>query len=344
MSSRRRFLKNLGLSSLGLGGALSISPVKDEEQFTIVHMTDSHVTSRRKGNVGYQACVDSVNAINPSPELVLMGGDMVFDGLYTELEKYDEQIELFKNISSKLNMPYYPCLGNHDVLGLSSRRKVDADHPGIGRKYIMDALGMEAPYYSFNHKGWHFVVLNSIHEITRETTGPGYEQRIGREQLDWLRYDLGSHTGMPTIVVSHFAAFNHMGQINADEELKAMNHLVLKDNKELRLILERHGVKAMLQGHTHMSEDFRFNGVWYITSQAASAAWWGGNWLGFEPGYTVLTLGKSEILKWEAITYDWEHQLEPDDTLEQDRILERLEFQQQQDSLYNAEKTLDDQQ
>jgi predicted phosphodiesterase len=336
MGTRRNFLRNLGLGSFGVGSLLADNRNNSEVEFKVVHITDSHVTSRRKGHLGYKACVESVNNLNPSPELVLMGGDMVFDGLYTEMDNYEEQIQLFKDISSELNVPYYPCLGNYDVLGLSSRRKVPIDHPGIGRKFIMDALGMDAPYYSFNHKGWHFVILNSIHEISRDT-GPGYEQRIGKEQLDWLRYDLGAHNDMPAIVVSHFAAFNHMGQINTDQELKAMNHLVVKDNKELRLILERHNVKAMLQGHTHMSEDFRYNDVWYITSQSASAAWWGGNWLGFKPGYTVLTLGENELLHWEAVTYDWEHQLEPEDTLEQERIIEREEFIQVQDSLSMAE-------
>ncbi len=335
MSNRKHFLKKIGLGAIGIGGALSYENDR-EDHFKVVHLTDMHVTSRRKGDQGYRKCVESINSLAPAPDLVLMGGDMVFDGLYTEMDQYNEQINLFKNISSNLNMPYYPCLGNHDVLGLSSRRKVDVDHPGIGRKYIMDALGISDAYYSFNHKGWHFVILNSIHEITGEN-GPAYEQRIGKDQLEWLRYDLGEHKGMPTIIVSHYAAFNQMGQINADQELKAMNHLVLKDNRDLRLIMERHGVKALLQGHTHMAEDFRFNNVWYITSQAASAAWWGGNWLGFKPGYTVLTLGRDDIINWEAVVYEWEHQLEPEDTLEESRILERKEFEQRQDSLYQAE-------
>ncbi len=49
---------------------------------------------------------------------------MVFDGLYTDLDVYQESIELYKKISDTLEMPYYHCIGNHDVLGLSSRRKV----------------------------------------------------------------------------------------------------------------------------------------------------------------------------------------------------------------------------
>lgn len=338
MSNRRDFLKKIGLGAIGASTFTSLKESKDskEKSFSILHLTDQHVTSRRNGDKGYLKCIESINEMEPAPDLVLMGGDMVFDGLYTDLEVYKESINLYKNITSKLNIPHYNCLGNHDVLGLSSRRKVPVDFPGIGRKMIMEELGMEKDYYSFNHKGWHFVVLNSIFEFDGEN-GPSYEARIGEEQLEWLRFDLGAHQGMPTIAVSHYSVFNHMGQISQDFEIKAMNHVVLKDNKELRFILERHQVKALLQGHTHMSEDFIFNDVCYITSLSGSAAWWGGNWLGFKPGYTVLELGESEILNWHPVTFEWEHQLEQEDTLERERIKERKEFEQNQERLYKSE-------
>lgn len=337
-TKRRDFLKTIGLGTLGIGGALASGGCSSsrKDSFFVVHLTDQHVTTRRKGHLGYKACIDSINNLNPQPDLVLMGGDMAFDGLYNELEEFNSQIDEFLSKSNQLNMPWKPAIGNHDVLGLSVRRKVEATHPGIGAKYIMERIGMESPYYSFNHRRWHFVILNSIYQI-EAGHGPSYEPRIGEKQLDWLRYDLGKHETMPAIVLSHYAAFNHMGQINADFDLKAMNHLVLQDNKELRHILERHGVKALLQGHTHMAENFRFNDVWYITSQAASAAWWGGNWLGFRPGYTVLELGKNEILNWKAVEFEWNHQLEPNDTVERQRIEQRQAFEVTQDSLYRAE-------
>lgn len=350
MGSRRSFLKQFGFGLVGLPGLLTTGKSQgrhsasadyeglqnDNESFRIVHLTDTHVTSKRKGDEGYRACIESLRRLNPSPELILMGGDMVFDGLYTDFFLFEESARLFKEISDSMDIPYYPCIGNHDVLGLSSRRKVPVDHPGIGKKYIMQHLGMETDYYSFNHRGWHFVVLNSIYEVERET-GPAYEVRIGQQQLDWLRHDLGQHQHLPTIAVSHVAAFAHKGQINNDFEMKAMSSIVLQDNIELRKILERHHVKALLQGHTHIREDFRFNDVWYITSQAASAAWWGGNWLGFKPGYTVLELGNKDILDWYTVEFDWQHQLEPGDTLERERIEEQLRQEQVQDSLYREE-------
>jgi len=86
--SRRDFLKKLGLGGLGLGFssplAVACAVEGKEPDFTFIHATDMHVTRKRKGVEGYQTFVKSVNKLNPNPALVLMGGDLAFDGLYTD--------------------------------------------------------------------------------------------------------------------------------------------------------------------------------------------------------------------------------------------------------------------
>lgn len=338
-NSRRDFLKKLGLGGLGLGFssplAVACAAQGQKPDFTFVHAADMHVTRKRKGVEGYQTFVKSINDLNPNPALVLMGGDAAFDGLYTEKSVFADQIDAFKQASDQLKMPYYNCIGNHDLLGWSPRRKVPVSDPDLGKKLIMDKLGMEKSYYSFDAKGWHFVILDSLHPLD-SADGPIYEPKIGKEQLDWLRFDLGEHSGRPTVVVSHYAVFNHTGQINASPDMKAMNNLVLSDNKELRLILERHKVKVMLQGHTHIAEDFCYNGIWYISSQAVSAAWWAGNWVGFKPGYTIFKTYGYE-LEWEHVSFNWKHQLEPEDSLERDRNEKLKEFEEMQQKLLAEE-------
>ena len=334
---RSTFLSRLalGAGSLPLLGAAN-AKTETGSSFTFAHLTDSHVQRRRAGHLGFAECVKSVNALDRKPDLVLMGGDMVFDGLYTDKDVYLDQIALFKEGADKLDMPWYPCMGNHDVFGLSSRRKTTVDDPDIGKKLILDAFNWKKPYYSFNHKNWHFVVLDTIFEVQTDS-GPSYVPKIGEEQLEWLRFDLGAHKDMPTVVLMHIAAFCHSPQLTGNPEVRAYNGLIISDNNALREILERHKVKVVLQGHTHQNEDFRWNDVWYVTSQSVSAAWWGGNWRGFKPGYVVYTAHDDGRITWERKEYAWEHQLEPEDTLERDRILQRADFEKAQRELYLKE-------
>ena len=81
-------------------------------------------------------------------------------------------------------------------------------------------------------------------------------------------------------------------------------------------------MKAVLQGHSHDIQEFQYNGIDYITTVAASAAWWGGTWTGFKQGYTQIHCD-GDNLSWEHLTYEWVHQLEPEDTVERERIAEQ---------------------
>ncbi len=321
VSTRRDTLKSLGaLGLLGLGGSTALSQVDqksidDSADFTFVHLTDMHVTARRKGDVGYRKCIDHVNTNPDRPALALIGGDMAFDGLYTERDIFARDVELYRSITASLSIPAHHSIGNHDVLGWSSRRKVPADDPEIGKTMIMKRLGMEKSYYSVDHANWHFAILDSIFP-TQTPDGPGYECRISDEQLHWLAGDLGKAGDRPKVLVTHIAAFWNGGQIAGDAEAKAMNAgMVLKNNRDLRRVLERHKVKALLQGHSHTIENYLYNGVWYLTSPAVSSAWWGGTWTGSAPSYTIFKC-KGDQLSWEYVDFGWAIQRDPEDELE----------------------------
>ena len=337
--NRRNFFRKLLVGSLGAGifskgFGRNVEPAP-RKGFSFLHLTDMHVRRKRLGHKGYEACVNHVNQYSGHADFALMGGDLAFDGNYTGKDEFIDQIELYKSVSGKLKMPYYNAIGNHDVLGWSSRRKVNPDDPDLGKKLIMDKLGMSASYYSFNHKGWHFVIMDSIFPVEAEH-GTSYKAAFGDTQLEWLRFDLGRNHDLPTVIVTHISAFCHITQMNGDAKPNPIGHMVVEDTLKFRQIIERHNVKAVLQGHSHVPEDYYYNGVWYITSQAVSAAWWGGNWKGYLPGYTVLTTD-GDSLTWSRKTFDWNHHLEPEDTLERERISQRQEFVADQNRLREEE-------
>lgn len=348
--SRREMLTGAAASAIVGGVALATgckpAPVRTtfiprnvDQAFTFVHLTDMHVRKKRRGDDGYRACIGAVQALPERPDFALMGGDMAFDGLYTEKDEFSNQLDLYREISDTMGIPYYNALGNHDILGWSARRKVPVNDPDIGKKMAMDRLGMAKSYYSFDHKGWHFAILDSLFPIEKDT-GPEYEARLGDEQLDWLAKDLGAAAaaGKHIVCMTHIAAFCNIGTINGDPDAKAMSPgMVLRDSKDLRLILERHGAKALLQGHSHMTEDFTYNGVNYLTSPAVSAAWWGGNWLGFEPGFTIFRVNDDK-LTWRRVTFPWSHQLEREDDTERKKNAEYKAFLLEQKRLRELEQ------
>jgi len=347
--NRRDFLKGVAGWSAGAVLLSSCSKIGFESEtdeshpghspnrFSFVHITDQHIERKRSGDKGYMKCIESIKAENPKPHFAVMGGDMPFDGNYNPKEKFIDEIHLYRDITNELGIPYFHCMGNHDVLGWHPRRKVSADDPDLGKKCIMDLLEWPSSYYSFDYKGWHFVVLDCIKGIVDPEKGPTHIIEIDEEQMDWLGSDLGKNHGKPVVAFTHVAAFCNIGQINADPERKSMDgSMVIRNSKPLRLMLERHKVKALVQGHSHDIQEFFYNGVWYVTSAAAGAAWWSGSWLGFDPGYTIFFCD-GDKLTWEHKTFQWDPILEPEDNLEREKTKERNDFLMEQENLMKRE-------
>lgn len=156
----------------------------------------------------------------------------------------------FVNIFESFPGPAYHVLGNHDMDG------------GFTREQTKQYLGLESGFYSFDLRGFHFIVLDG-----NDRTDPpqeGYARYIGPEQREWLRLDLAK-TKLPVIIFSH----QSLGDTACVE-----------NSAEVRNTLENHNdrggkVIACINGHSHFDGARRIGGIWYIHVNSMSYQWLG---------------------------------------------------------------------
>src|SRR5262249_8517341 len=144
--------------------------------------------------------------------------------------------------------------------------------PHFGKRMFEEYMGRR--YYTFAHKGWRFIVLDSV-GITAERQ---YTGLVDAEQLIWLKNELntiGRQT--PIILITHIPLFTGYMQYGSLTKVLPQDALVVMNARDLADIIDGYNVKAVLQGHLHVREviDNR-RGCQYITSGAVCGNWWRG--------------------------------------------------------------------
>jgi len=151
---RRSFLK-ISAAAAGAAAASGLIPyhsfqpvaVAAEAQpaFKFAYISDSHLYEKHINDRFVRSllrAVEDVNALDPQPDFVLYGGDLAQLGRPKELKL---GAEILKGVKAPLRM----MVGEHDwYLDLGAQWR--------------ELFG--APTYSFDHKGVHFVTLNSVVE------------------------------------------------------------------------------------------------------------------------------------------------------------------------------------
>jgi Icc protein len=195
-------------------------------------------------------------------------------------------------------MPLYHAIGNHDVFGILAESGVSPSDPQYGKKMYEDRIGRRT-YYSFDHKGYHFIVLDSI----QPTMDRLWQSRIDDEQLHWLAGDI-ERTGAarPIVVVVHVPMVTGYATFAPKTSPEKYNTYTVDNTVDVLPLFAGHNVLAVLQGHLHVNEIVRFKGVDYITSGAVSGNWWHGPRMGFPEGFTVVSL-KNGVLSTRYETY-----------------------------------------
>jgi 3',5'-cyclic AMP phosphodiesterase CpdA len=268
--SRRKFLKTSG--ALLAASSLPISMVElafgkgSTQNFTFAYISDSHITQIkgsqfvRNWDRGLIRAVAEANLLDPRPDFIFYGGDIAQLG---KPEEIDHGLEILGGLHGKVHY----VMGEHDYyvdLGEHWRKRLGPDH------------------YSFDHKGVHFVVLNSIltfdewmykkwdsgmdrmKQMARLDNPDGSPFMVGDKQRAWLKKDLsGVSKDTPVVVFSHSPL---------QKIYKGWNFWT-DDAEQVQALLKPFDKATVLYGHVHQIQTNQIGNISFHAAMATAWPW-----------------------------------------------------------------------
>lgn len=175
--------------------------------------------------------VGHLNALTPTPEVVMITGDLVAE---ETLENYEA---LARELSS-LSVPYHVIPGNHDDRDLIRRVFASGGYlPASGR---------------FLHYG---LEGKALRVLALDTHDPGKESGLlCPERLAWIEEKLGDAPRWPTLIVMHHPPFS--------TGIAEFDRIGLEGREDFGKIVQRNPqVQAIACGHVHRDVSISWNGT-----------------------------------------------------------------------------------
>ena len=191
--------------------------------FSFVQISDSHIGFNKPANADVtgtmKAAIDKINALTKQPEFLIHTGDLTHQSKPAEFDGMDQ---VLKSARAK-EVFYVP--GEHDT-------SVD-DGKAYLERYGKNAKGKG--WYSFDHKGVHFVGLVNVMQLE----GMG---KLGADQIQWLEDDLkGRSASTPVVLFAHIPLWTVYPDWGWGTQ----------DSAEALSYLKRFGSVTVLNGHIH---------------------------------------------------------------------------------------------
>jgi 3',5'-cyclic AMP phosphodiesterase CpdA len=265
---RRDFLRRGG--ALLAASTLPLSLVEvafgkaSPNNFTFAYISDSHITHIRGSQFvrnwdrGLIRAVAETNLLDPKPDFVFYGGDIAQLG---KPEEIDHGLEILSGLHART----YYVMGEHDY------------YLDLGEHWRY-RLGPE--YYSFDHKGVHFIVLNSIltwadwmnarwddpmqrmRGMARLDNPEGQPFMVGERQRAWLEQDLAKLSrDTPIVVFSHSPL----------QKIYRGWNFWTEDAEQVQALLAPFDKVNVLYGHVHQ---IQYNQIGTIAFTSAMATAW----------------------------------------------------------------------
>ena len=262
-----------------------------ENVFTFAYLTDVHLNKDNRGNSNEGLRQALADAKAKGADFILFGGDNADTDALGEAETTADTLQArFKRITEECGLPTYFTIGNHDRYFLHNGEK-----DSLGFRLFEKHFG--ATYGSFDHKGVHFITLNSLYP---DTCG---NYSVSAEEQEWLRQDLAK-TGpsTPVVISLHVPMLSLYYPV---VEGKWVGADMISNAKEVFEIFRPYDVRLILQGHQHIYEQIQERNRWFVTAGAVSAFWWNGAFLETEEGYLLVHVHQDGTFSWEYIDYGW---------------------------------------
>ncbi|MGH7244768.1 MAG: metallophosphoesterase family protein [Phycisphaerales bacterium] len=328
-------LAGAALAGTGIESALARQdapgvPKARKRALRIAHVTDTHIEPELRGGEGVAACLTHIrekkyaealaaagmSASGDKVDLILHGGDAIFDAIDVGAERVQLQWDLYhKVLADNWTGPIHHAVGNHDCWGLNTKVSgTTGDEEKWGKRWAVEAMKIPGAaiadpkrfgaYYSFDQNGWHIVVLDTV-----QVEPGGYFGGLDDAQLDWLKGDLLLNKMHPTLVLSHIPVFSVTAldrALNDKRERVVHPALMCIDYaKAKKLFLENPQVKIALSGHMHLQDRVDYCGVSYFCNGAVCGNWWKGAHRECGEGYAIVDLFDDGSFENRYVGYGW---------------------------------------
>jgi len=315
--SRRDFICRTALFAGGLLTGLRVADANATAPspagpLRFVFATDSHlmVGDRLRSAEGIIAAFAAIESITPKPEFILFGGDLTHESPQLDFPAAEQLLDRFLEIwKDQTGLQTYFTFGNHDLVG-TQNASVNRTDPRFGKGLYRMRLSLDRDYYTFRKAGWRFIVLD---DVVPHPDG-SYIGEFVQEQLTFLRTELATDPGTPTILVGHIPSVSvlpSLGEAGRTTDratvIETPASLVAHNAEQLRDVLvdTRANVRAVLAGHLHHLEQIQIDGISYINGGAICGNWWKGAQNGCPEGFLVIDLDGDGNITASYRSYGW---------------------------------------
>ena len=223
----------LSLGSCTAARKLSLRS-EDNYLYSFLFCNDIHITTEEH-ELYFAASIDKWNSFSDYYDFIVVCGDMVNDGKKEEFIRCKRQLD-------RLQKPYYPVIGNHDIT-VGSKNEKDA---------YRSTFGENRENYVVMHNGTVLLFL----DLTESTRA---QVRISKGILSWVESTIRTiSVTAPMIVFSHFPLHPEAPAYSVTNAPALLN------------LLDTHKVLAFLSGHYHGRWQKERNGVVYFGNACLS--------------------------------------------------------------------------